>query len=197
MKSIKLSSGNVYYYEDTKNDFIPFGFIVSQDDTFKGGFLGLEAKRKYAVFSKLANVEIQEQSNYDLSKVKLEEFAEKLGAASSSFIKGFNVLCNDRDDADGTDSTAESCDDRSRYYKTVGLESAFKSKKQFQIGLFIANHIAIFGVANFRYTFFKGKDDPSKDDELDNSSIFMKNVYAKCGFKAPAAYVRALLQGKL
>ena len=193
MKSIQLSSGNIYYYEDNKTDFISYGFIVSSDNTFKGGFVGKEAKRKYVIFSKLKGVEISLNSNYNLSDLKLEEFANKLGSVSSLFIKGFNTLCNDKRDADGVSSQAESCDDRERYYNTVGLHAAFKSDKRFYVGLFIANHVAIFGLHNFRYTFFKGKDDPSKDDELEDSRIPRKNIYENCGFKAPAAYVRALL----
>lgn len=192
MKSITLSSGNIYYFEGRKAGFLPFGFLISQDNTFKGGFLGKEAERKYAAFSKLANVEIQEQVTYDISNIKLQEFADKLGSVSSLFIKYFFKEVNDKRDCDGTSSNAQSCDDRNRYYKTVGIERAFKSSDKFLLGLFIANHLSIFGVNNFRLTFFRGKDNPSKDDELNSSEIFMKNVYDNCGFKAPAAYVKAL-----
>ncbi len=193
MKSIKLSSGNTYYFDDSNSNFVTYGFIVNPDDTFKGGFLAKEAIRKYATFSKLSGVEITSDVTYDLKKLKLQEFAEKLGSASASFINNFHKEVNDLDDADGTCSRAQSCDDRQRYYVTVGLDCAFKSHSKFTIGFFIANHLAIFGVNNFRTTFFRGNDNPQKDDELERSEIFMKNVYSDCGFKAPAAYVKALV----
>jgi len=191
MKSVKLLSGNTFYYESSSSEQIAFGFIVSPDDTFVGGFLGKEAERKYAVFSKLKGVTLS-NSNYDLRKLKLEVFAEKLGAASRSFVKYFFTEVRDMRDCDGTSSSAQSCDDRGRYYKTVGLDEAFKTYKSFLLGLFIANHVSIFGIQNFRMTFFRGKDNPSKDDNLERDEIFMKNVYDTCGFKAPAAYVKAL-----
>lgn len=193
MKSILLSSGNRYYYEDSKNGFLSFGFLVSQDDTFKGGFLGKEARRKYAIFSGLKGVVTLHQNvTYDLKKVKLQEFAEKLGSASVIFIKNFIKEVNDLDDFNGTGSKAQSCDDRVRYYRSVGLDEVFKNRLRFTVGLFIANHISIFGVANFRETFFRGKNEPEPGDSVDLDTLFKKNVYDDCGFIAPAAYIKAL-----
>lgn len=192
MLAIKLSSGNIYYYEESSKRRLAHGFVVSPDDTFIGGFLAKEAERKYAIFSKLPGVENLGDCLYDRSKLKLDEFAEKLGAASRYFKLYFHKEVRDLRDCDGVNSRAESCDDRLRYYKTVGMEEAFKTNKSFLLGLFIANHVSIFGVQNFRTTFFRGKDEPLKDDNLEADEIFAKNVYDTCGFKAPAAYVKAL-----
>jgi hypothetical protein len=195
MKAVRLLSGNTYYFQEETNSVLAHGFLLSPNNAFKGGYLGKEAIRKYAVFSKLNGVTVLSNVEAQLEDADFNEFAEKLGTISNIFKSTFFKFVNDLDDANGTSSKAQSCDDRQRYYRTVGIDEAFKTSKGFMLGLFIANHVSIFGVENFRTTFFKGKDEPVKDDELDSSSIFMKNVYADCGFKAPAAYIRALCQG--
>lgn len=185
---IKLVSGNMFYYSPKTSDSFQFAIIVNNSLEFIGGFLANEADRKLKAFSNLRGV-IKEEVNQmiDLKLLKLQKFAEKLGAASKLFVDSFYTVVNDIEDADGTSSRAESCDERQHYYNIVGCRKLFKSSKSFMIGLLVANHVSIFGVKNFRYTFFKDHDDPQKEDYME-----WKNRWADKGFKAPAAYVRAL-----
>lgn len=200
MRKILLSSGNSFYYSKGNNDQLASGWIISTKNEFLGGFLGIEADRKFAAFSKLSNTVITDCEEVEgvnaLKNASLDKFAEKMGAVSTIFKSSFFTEVRDLDDCDGTSSTAESCDERKEYYDVVGCKAAFKSNKMFLLGLFVANHVSIFSWNHFRETFFKGKENPEKDDALDFNNSWSKWVYVKKGFKAPAAYVRALAQGK-
>lgn len=198
MKKLTLGSGNVFYYYPESSDLLAFGFIVSPDKEFVGGYMCLEADRKYAVFSKLNNVTVAECSDEEgfqiLRACDRTKFAEKLGAASRPFTIGFDLMVNDLGDCNGTDSTAQSCDERMFYYEVVGCQAAFKSSKSFFLGLFVANHVSIFSWNNFRETFFRGKEQaPEKDDVVSDVESWKKYVYVVQCFKAPAAYVRAFI----
>lgn len=199
MKTIVLSSGNTFYYKE-QSEQLAQGWIISTNNEFVGGFLGLEANRKLAAFSKLSGVTISSCDSNEgfniLQNCNLNMFAEKMGAVSSIFTKSFFTEVSDMYDCNGTSSKAESCDERQNYYDVVGCSAAFKSDKRFLLGLFIANHVSVFSWNHFRETFFKGKENPCKDDFLELNNSWAKWVYAKKGFKAPAAYVRALANNK-
>lgn len=191
---ITLVSGNVFYYSPETNLRASYAFVVDKDSNLLGGFLCNEADRKLATFKSMQNVNVEcVNSMLNFSEIKFERFAEMLGTASTVFLKATTITVVDKNDCDGTCSLSQSCDERSRYYKAVGCEKLFKSYRQFDLWLFIANHVAIFGVKDFRITFFKGNDlNPQKDDILSGYTT----RYYKESFKAPAAYVRALCQHK-
>lgn len=200
MRKTLLSSGNSFYYWKETNDQLACGWIISTNEEFVGGFLGKEADRKFAAFSKLSNTVVtdcdEEEGYKALVNSSKDKFAEKMGAVSTIFKEAFDLLVKDLNDCDGTSSTAESCDERKEYYDVVGCSAAFKTNKAFLLGLFVANHVSIFSWNHFRETFFKGKENPDKDDFMNLDKSWAKWVYAKKGFKAPAAYVRALANNK-
>lgn len=189
-KRITLASGNVYFFFPGNNDKAPYGFIIDNYNNFVGGYLCNEAIRKAQAFSSLKNTIVQDVTKHPaMETVKFENFAEKLGTASKWFIQYGSLVFNDLDYCNGTNSRAESCDDRYCYYKAVGCEMLFKSKKEFPLWAFIANHLAIFSQNNFRITFFRGNEEfIGKDRVVEN----IKTRYYNSSFKAPAAYVRAL-----
>lgn len=200
MKKIILSSGNTFYYLKGNNDQLASGWIISKSLDFIGGYLAKEANRKFTAFSNLPNTTVtscyEVEGLETLKAASLDMFAEKMGSVSNIFKASFFSKVNDLEDCDGTSSRAESCDERKHYYDVVGMGKAFKSNKFFLLGLFVANHVSIFSWNHFRETFFKGKENPSKDDFLELNKSWAKWVYVKKGFKAPAAYVRALAQYK-
>lgn len=195
IKRVILSSGNEFYYLKESNSYISHAY-VKRGNVFLGGFLGKEADRKFAAFSNLSNTTVEQYSIVvedffvQLNLLDKTEFSHKLGTASSLFLNNFIKVVNDLDYCDGTSSKAQSCDERRNYYKAVGTENLFRSNLKFNLGLFIANHLAVFSVKDFRETFFKGcEEHPQKDVRL-----YTKTRYYNDVFKAPAAYVRALCQ---
>lgn len=191
---VTLASGNTFFYKPETSDEFSSAFIVDDNFNFVGGFLCDEADRKLAAFSKLQNVKVSQIANVlPFTMVKFDNFAAKLGAASTYFLRHWNLMISDREDCNGTSAKSQSCDDRQYYYKKVGCDKLFKSSKRFPLWAFIANHVAIFGVENFRQTFFKGSEqNPEK-----GLMVETKTRYNKSGtFQAPAAYVRALCLNK-
>jgi hypothetical protein len=188
---ITLASGNTFFYLPETDEQFSTAFIIDEKLNFVGGFLCDEADRKLAAFSKLQNVKIETVTvsivQQFLGWAKLDDFAAKLGAASSLFLNNWNRMISDRQDCDGTSSRAESCDDRQYYYESVGCYKLFKSSKRFPLWALIANHVAIFSVEKFRLTFFRGYDDnPQKEAYVET-----KSRYRDGSFQAPAAYIRA------
>lgn len=194
MRKTTLASGNVFYFLPESHDRLASGWIISKTSRFVGGYLGQEAIRKYAVFGKLSVfIDCEDAEGIaSLKNASLDEFAEQMGAVSAVFKNSFFLRVSDLDDCNGTSSKAESCDERQHYYDVVGCSNAFKTDKTFLLGLFVANHVSIFSWNHFRETFFKGKENPTKDDFMELDESWAKWVYVKKGFKAPAAYVRAL-----
>lgn len=193
-KKITLASNSVFYYKPSTYDEASWAFIVDINLNFLGGFLCNEADRKYAAFSKLSNVRVEDSANVlDLNLVKFDNFAASLGTASNLFLSNWSLMISDRQDCDGTSSYANSCDERGNYYKAVGCWCLFKSNTKFPLWAFVANHVSIFSVKDFRTTFFKGyEENPEKDIVVGGFKTRYSNDY----FKAPAAYVRALCQNK-
>lgn len=190
---ITLASGNVFYHSAQINrDTVSFALVV-RGNTFLGGFMCREADRKLEIFSRLNPLAVETTEDKTLiESLDFTGFAKKLGSLESLFLKNLYLIISDYRNCDGTSSKAESCDERAKYYYTVGCEVCYKSYIEFPLWAFVANHVSIFGVENFRETFFKGKDNPEKDDFIEVNASWKKLVYSTEGFKAPAAYVRAL-----
>jgi hypothetical protein len=203
---ITLVSGNVFYHLPENSDSFSVAYIIDKNLNFIGGFLADEADRKLAAFAKLQNVKVETKSivrksnefcdhneevevqPLNMNYINFDNFAAKLGAASKLFLDNWNRGVSDYQDCNGTNSRAQSCDERIHYYNTVGCSRLYKSRKLFPIWAFIANHVSIFGVENFRETFFKGYEhDPQKDCVVEKDTRYTRGY-----FKAPAAYVRAL-----
>ena len=189
---ITLASGNTFFHKPESSDEFSSAFIVDDNFNLVGGFLCEEADRKLAAFSKLQNVKVSQVTNaLPFDMVKLDNFAAKLGAASTYFLRHWNLMISDQEDCNGTGSKSQSCSDRQYYYNSVGCRKLYGSSRRFPLWAFIANHVAIFGVENFRQTFFKGSEQNPEKDLL----VETKTRYDKFGrFQAPAAYVRAICQ---
>lgn len=190
---ITLASGNTFFYLPETYDVASYAYIVDDNFNFVGGFLADEADRKLAAFSKLQNVKVAEATTgLPLHMVNFDNFAAKLGAASTYFLRK-TLMISDYEDCNGTYSHAKSCSDRQYYYKAVGCSRLYRSRKRFPVWAFIANHVAIFGVENFRQTFFRGAEaNPATGLMVDASTRYDKSGR----FQAPAYYVRAVCQNR-
>ncbi len=184
-----LSSGNFYFFFPENSNKIAYGFFCTPNNVFLGGVLDKEAVRKARTFEQLG---CQKEICVipELSELDYNEFSDKLGSASRYFKMSINMWISDYTDCDGTGSSARSCDERRYYYMAAGLQNCYNSRKRFPLVLFIANHISIFSVKNFRETFFSG----SEGFESDSRICDRKTRYFHGEFKAPAFYVRAVIQ---
>lgn len=188
-KRIKLASGNVFYFSPETATQFAYAFVVSESLDFIGGFLCKEAIRKLNVFSSFAGNVVEEvDSLIDFKYINFRKFAEKLGSASNIFVNHFNDLYDDISDS----YRGNACNERLRYYSVVGCNDIYNSSKKFQLGLLIANHVAIFGTHKFDETFFKYKDEYQSD-----LNLCCATRYDKSGnFKAPAYYLRRLANSR-
>lgn len=190
---ITLGSGNIFYHFPESDDAAEFAVVTdSKKKIFLGGFMCKEANRKLVAFSKHGSVEENTQDLLSISGLDTQAFASKLGSAEKIFIKMFTTLVSDRENFDGTSSDAQSCDSRLDYYKVVGIESIYGTRKRFAVGIMIANHFAIFGANNFRHTFFRNNDNVEKDSNVDLKNYMKYSWSSNDTFKAPAPYLRAL-----
>ncbi len=191
VKMITLASGNTMLYLPETDENFSQAFIVDNSFNFVGGFLCDEADRKVVAFQKLQNIEVKETStevfHQFLNWCKFDDFAAKLGSASSLFLQNWHKQVSDLGDCDGTESRAESCGDRRHYYKAVGCERLYKSSMRFPLWALIANHVSVFSLDNFRHTFFRGHD----DNPMKGAHVEVVSRYSNRSFQAPAAYIRA------
>ncbi len=187
-----LKSGNTFYFAESTLTTVALAYILSPTRVFLGGMAGYEAKRKFDTFSDMEEAIQINEDEFQLIDVDFDDFASKLGAMSSYFLSKKDVMINDFYYCNGTSSFASSCDERYHYYKTVGLEGMFKTQNECPMWAFIANHVAFFGVKNFKDTFFRGCDSRIEKD-MSMSNVFNTRYYDGT-FKAPAYYVRSLCQ---
>jgi hypothetical protein len=193
IKRIELVSGNVFYYSPETNESFSFACVINDSTkTFLGGFVCMEADRKLDAFSKLNGTKSSEVQSFPyLKDYTMDNFLQQLGTASPLFVRSLTITVNDYEHCNGTSSKAQSCDERSSYFEVVGMKRVFKSSKSYPVWAMIANHLSIFGAKSFRETFFHGYElDSARKDNV----VSVKDTrFSKQNFKAPAAYVRALV----
>lgn len=192
IKKCVLSSGNVYYYKKGCSQLVSYGMIVSTKNEFLGGYICKEANRKFKTFSTLKNTtisvvdEMPSINNLDISK-----FCSWIGSAERLFSKGQNIMVSDYEFcSEGTSSISHACDERRFYFQSLGADELYNSKIKCPLWAIIANHVAIFGVAKFKETFFRGRDIDSCESDL---SMNETTRYYSGSFKAPAFYLRAIV----
>ncbi len=190
---IILKSGNIFYHYHFSNN-LAWAIVISPNFTFLGGMLDEVANTKLETFKRLEGTQISVLDKIDFvwTKLNLIPFSEKLGSASKMFIDNFFMEVDDLTDFDGTSSKAESCDDRRDYYKACGCRNIYKTQKKFMVGMLIANHVSVFGVDNFKMTFFKGTEYTQKDETLYLEKLSYLAYNNVLSFKAPAPYLKAL-----
>lgn len=186
---IKLASGNIMYYSKHDNCTVSTAFIISPDNTFLGGFAGLEADRKLIAFKALKGVEITTIDTIpSVKSFNTDTFCQWIGTASKLFLDHTDFMVNDRENG-----APNACSERQYYFKAVGLESMYETRIECPIWALIANHVSVFGVTNFNQTFMRGSElkHTSSDERVDDK---FKTRYFKDNFKAPAYYLRKATQ---
>lgn len=191
-KMIKLKSGSRFYYEPATKTSAAYAVVITEDNNIVGGFLEMEAERKYKAFYQLQK-ESHSVAFPDLSNVEVSLLKDKLGSAIRLLSQALaqSKFADDSTDADGTGSKAQSCDERKTYYNVVGCSRLFKSSIKFPVWALILNHLAIFSNKNFRETFMRGKE--VEEVISDDNFGYYKSRYSEEDFKAPAYYIRSLL----
>ena len=187
-----LKSGNLFHFHPETDDKIAYGFFYTPDGVFLGGVLDQEAVRKKNTFEQLGCRWCESRFDWTISELNFKPFAEKLGSVSHYFMRSKEMWISDLRDCDGTDSHSNSCSERRYYYMAAGLMNCYISNKKFNLAIFIANHVALFSVKDFRKTFFT--DSINQDFESEGTHYNVKTRYSNCDFKAPAYYVRAMVQ---
>lgn len=218
-KLIRLGSGNYFFYQSQDHAISRAYVTDPSKNKFLGGFLGQEADRKLRAFESFPDCESVETytvtemtsvnlHGYDevrpvsrtrtidvgyfekvLLKLSFEEYAEKLGDTGEWFLKFRFKFFDDLSDANGTNSSAQSCDDRKRYYEAVGLGEVYKTELLVPLWGFVANHLSVFGSEGFERTW---SGDRSQDDWEKDTYRRVKTRYTTKGFKLPAAYFKFL-----
>lgn len=186
----KLQSGNTFFYlKKIEGEFLQAAFVCSENLELLGGFLGLEADRKFKAFSSLPNIgevkELPKTSFYQIfNMLKKEQFAEQLGAVSQIFLDLSSHLTNE------SEVMAESiaCMERQDYFAAMGLEMLERDfRAQYSPSLLIANHLSVVSKDYFRSTFYSGYSGFESDEYTHHVTR-----YSNCYYKAPAYYLRKL-----
>lgn len=188
-----LKSGNcaLFFYCEG----IPHMLVLNRQ-TVIGGCFGMEADRKKKLFLRI-KVPYRRFAYYDgFSLSDARSLGVYLRCLDWSHVERETNLGNIIEKAchsvikdDNVYISSDACDSGRRgYYKAVGMHRyAYYSGIQFVLIMLILNHITIFGVRNFRETFFRGKNEPEADDVVG----MMRMRYSKADyFKAPAFYIR-------
>jgi len=182
--------------------------VILEDNLIKGAFLGNEATRKYGILS-----------NYMDNSLILSNYMDNsllLGDSAGSFFmsipemnfhpvimenslfywieKSKGILISDYQNCGGLDSQAKSCDERKHYYYKVGMARFYKSNRPFYLSMFILNHISFFGNELSKNVFFGRMDTHVVSDNTVREKLPKHTVrYSPSTFKAPAYYVRAVI----
>ena len=193
---VTLKSGNKFYFIARTKECVEYGFVVSTDNKFLGGFAGKEATRKYKAFRRLEGTREHETFAPSMKQLDYTEYLDWIPEASRLFTSSVEnkLFMTDNDSRNG----GQACDERMYYFQAVGIAILFKQRYKIPVWIIIANHLSIFGKENFKATFSKtGSAATADKDDL----VFTQDTrYSKKPFKAPAAYlymsIRTLLAQK-
>lgn len=191
MRVLKLKSGNVFYRLPLTKASIPLAVVLkpiaNNKYEFIGGYAGKEVIRKLRTFNALSGTSIVNIEPPRMKDVNFDNFLSSLGRYGTMFKPYlFVTLIDDKHGGMHSESTA--CDSRRYYYRAVGLDKFYKSKKGCPIWAMIANHVAIFGIEKFAETFALNND--ASTSLAVNLSIFSrKHKYEIEKFYAPAYYL--------
>lgn len=176
--------------------------IVLEDDFIKGAFLGKESSRRHRILSQYMNHVVLNNYDEQLFFLNIREMNFHSVIRQHPLYywieKSKSIVIDDYNDCDGISSKAKSCDERRYYYYRVGMGDFFyNTRSKFYLSMFILNHISFFGV--IAEDVFFGRNSYSYDNTISKDISVVNELpkytkrYYGVNFKAPAYYVRAVI----